>query len=110
MSLPKNYTEEEAAALLFKGSPIKTAKRKIAQLRNSGKIRCYKAGNLVGYTEAHLIEFMEGKLCQENTQSETSGSAKEKAEKSGTSHGTTPKQDKHVISLVAQKTFGKPKR
>lgn len=100
--------EQEAAIVLFKGHPPEKALSALKKLRYAKKINCIKAGNLISYTEKQLMEYIGDQECK-NTQSVTSGSAKEKAEKSGTSHGTTMKQDKRVISLVAQETFGKRK-
>ena len=105
MSLPKIYSEEEAAALIFPSYPEKTAVNKIKELRRDRKIRCIEAGNLVQFTEQHIMHFLERGSCVINTGPVISGSQKEKDEKPGTSLGTNLEQDKRALSLVAQQTF-----
>jgi excisionase family DNA binding protein len=100
--VPHLLTEAEAARKL--GIHVNT----LRNLRRRGEISCRQVGKRARYTADDLNKYLaRGWQSNSDSKSETTGSPSVVVQTSGAKRGSTPVLDKHVASLLAQRTFGK---
>jgi hypothetical protein len=105
--VPKLLDEREAAREL--GIHAET----LARLRRTKKIACCMIAGRVRYREEHLAAYIADNECpaeKNSTASETSGSHKSPARRTGTGPGLTEERAKLAAQRLASTTLRLPKR
>jgi excisionase family DNA binding protein len=106
MTIPRRFTDQEAADLL--GVHVDTVRRE----RWRGKLGFTRFGRRVFITEHHIARYLteqEVEPCRSDDDKARSGSASDPAPTSGTQRGSTPVLDRRGAAALARATFARPK-